>query len=513
MLPWYWAPLFRDFPEFWEYGGQYDEYLASTGAIFKDNGKCLTIYSRKSDPTQEKTAKEIARFSQKDADLWLRAQALAQGDEVQRVQVDNIFQPPEWYATRPECMNRQIAVYPKALEAGFEPDSLLLSSSPIRASREFFDSLEAQYVLCRFIVSGARNPNDPMQGGETMGMIGTLPDIGYARGGTHQVAHACHQILVQNGVKFYTHAEVVKFIIENGVAKGIRLADGSVVNARKVVISAGLSPMQLVEFMGRDVIGEKIARRVDKLSFNNIGNLLWYTFALRQAANYKASSFNPDINKCEWLGLATSADLKHIANECYYANMGKLPPVEEYNPVIWCHSLADPAYAPPGMHSAQCEMQGPQATDMPEKEYLKLKEEFAENLIRVWGDYAPNINWDTIIGVDTNSPLDNLRLKNLAPHGNFSGCDQSVFQRAGNRPCPELANHRTPVKNLFCTGGYWHLGSNASCEAAYNCYKIMATDMGLPKLWEEKGKEEPDSLVEWTRWATKKAREAFQPRE
>jgi hypothetical protein len=105
--------------------------------------------------------------------------------------------------------------------------------------------------------------------------------------------------------------------------------------------------------------------------------------------------------------------------------------------------------------------------------------------------------------------LDNLRLKNLAPHGNFSGCDQSVFQRAGNRPCPELANHRTPVKNLFCTGGYWHLGSNASCEAAYNCYKIMATDMGLPKLWEEKGKEEPDSLVEWTRWATTKAREAF----
>jgi len=39
----------------------------------------------------------------------------------------------------------------------------------------------------------------------------------------------------------------------------------------------------------------------------------------------------------------------------------------------------------------------------------------------------------------------------------------------------------------------------------------MATDMGLPKLWEEKGKEEPDSLVEWTRWATKKARESFKP--
>jgi len=70
--------------------------------------------------------------------------------------------------------------------------------------------------------------------------------------------HACHQILVQNGVKFFTHAEVSSSSSKTG-GQGIRLADGSVVNARKVVISAGLSPMQLVEFMGRDVIGEKTA--------------------------------------------------------------------------------------------------------------------------------------------------------------------------------------------------------------------------------------------------------------
>ena len=25
MLPWYYAPLYRDFPEFWEYGGQIDQ--------------------------------------------------------------------------------------------------------------------------------------------------------------------------------------------------------------------------------------------------------------------------------------------------------------------------------------------------------------------------------------------------------------------------------------------------------------------------------------------------------
>jgi hypothetical protein len=90
--------------------------------------------------------------------------------------VDTGFVPHEWKLA-PEYMNRQLAVYPKALEAGFEPDSLLLASTPIRASQEFFDCRELQYCLCRFTVSGARSVNDPSQGAETLGLVGTLPDI------------------------------------------------------------------------------------------------------------------------------------------------------------------------------------------------------------------------------------------------------------------------------------------------------------------------------------------------
>ena len=40
------------------------------------------------------------------------------------------------------------------------------------------------------------------------------------------------------------------------------------------------------------------------------------------------------------------------------------------------------------------------------------------------------------------------------------------------------------------------MGSNAGSSESYNCYKIIATDMGLEKPWEEAGKEEPDSLIE-----------------
>ena len=72
---------------------------------------------------------------------------------------------------------------------------------------------------------------------------------------------------------------------------------------------------------------------------------------------------------------------EHIAKEGKWAALGMLPPLEDYNPVVGCHSLVDPAFAPPGKHVAQNEMQGPRASDLPEKEWLALKEKYAEAMV------------------------------------------------------------------------------------------------------------------------------------
>ncbi|MCP4614021.1 MAG: NAD(P)-binding protein, partial [Planctomycetes bacterium] len=67
ILPVYYAPIYRDFPEFWDYGSQWEQYLCSEGGAFANNETCLAIYSIKHDPSQERTARELARFSEKDA--------------------------------------------------------------------------------------------------------------------------------------------------------------------------------------------------------------------------------------------------------------------------------------------------------------------------------------------------------------------------------------------------------------------------------------------------------------
>jgi phytoene dehydrogenase-like protein len=100
-------------------------------------------------------------------------------------------------------------------------------------------------------------------------------------------------------------------------------------------------------------------------------------------------------------------------------------------------------------------------------------------------------------------------MKNLAPNGTMAGIDRSPHQLEENRPTPELANHRTPIQNLYATGGCWHVGSNAGSTESYNCYKIIAKDLGLDKPWEEPGKEEPDSLVEQQRIVRKRVQDSL----
>lgn len=66
----HYLPFQRDFPEF--DGADLDMYVINNGGIFRDTGKCLGLYSVKHDATQERTAREIARFSEKDAEMWLK---------------------------------------------------------------------------------------------------------------------------------------------------------------------------------------------------------------------------------------------------------------------------------------------------------------------------------------------------------------------------------------------------------------------------------------------------------
>jgi phytoene dehydrogenase-like protein len=215
ILPWYYTPVWRDFPEFWDYGAQWDQHTCSDGFVFKDKDNCLAMYSLKHDPTQERSANEIARFSKKDSDTWRKLWKIAESDEYMRVLIDNLFLPAEDRITG-QVMERQGMLLPQLMEAGLMPDTLTMKASGLRAAQEWFDSPELQSCILRMAVSGAIDVNEPSSGMMTLGMAFTIPTIGFNRGGTHQIAHAAHQILVQHGCQFFTNTPIANLYATGG---------------------------------------------------------------------------------------------------------------------------------------------------------------------------------------------------------------------------------------------------------------------------------------------------------
>ena len=70
------------------------------------------------------------------------------------------------------------------VEADLVPDSLTMKSSPLRQSREMWESQELQYCHSRFAVSAATDVNDPGMGIEAQAFAAQLPILGLAKGGT-----------------------------------------------------------------------------------------------------------------------------------------------------------------------------------------------------------------------------------------------------------------------------------------------------------------------------------------
>ena len=94
--------------------------------------------ARQPDAALVSTCREIARFSERDAETWRKIWALENSQEYQRMQMDMLFNPAE-YRMEPEILTRQAEVYPLLMEAGIEPDKKVhvqyTTTSPIMHER------------------------------------------------------------------------------------------------------------------------------------------------------------------------------------------------------------------------------------------------------------------------------------------------------------------------------------------------------------------------------------------
>jgi len=482
MTDWYFLPLFYDFPRFEEYGGNLFAYKAGLAQVWKeDPEESLVIYSHFDDPTGEKTAKEIARISERDAETFLKFDDAHFRGGRREALIEAIFSlvtPPG----QPDSLERWYADYMKRPDAVLDPE--LMTMSMIDAGRALFESVEYRAMMTSVSARTDQSPMKPL-GGAGWFIAQTRRETCRVVGGTHNIAHAVIRLFIENGGKFFSRSEVDKIKIENGQAKGIILADGTEI-ASKIVVS-GQDPQQLANrLIGKEHLERKIWMKVNALDRNE--NMInWYTFALHEIPHYTASDRNPDLDTAQWAVIGLKDD-EQMTKEAGLRYAGVEPPSPQVR-VCPSNFEIDPTRQPKDKATILCEALTIPVQMRSEKEWLKYKMEMAKYMIDEIHSAAPNITWDSVIGVDATGPYDIASRHLNMPTGNQLVIDPNPSSKGRFAPILEWSDHRIPgIKNLYGTGSAWPYIACAYSGQGYTCYKAIAEDFDLRKPWKEKNR-------------------------
>ena len=475
--------LEQDFP-FNERGFKFLPYSVSAGGIFLEDNEQYLMYSSFYDKTQEKTAKSIARLNERDAEMWLKMYDA--WDTVARdcILRSHMHTPALKYPEQAWEMDEteRLLAHPKVKALGVDPSFIMRSS--LEVGRDMFESDALIASLLRITHSWLGTSPDNGGGGLAFLFAPFVAlECGGVYGGTHTAAHAGYKCFIEDGGKSYAQHTGEKVLVENGRAVGVKLVDGTEIEARKAVIST-LQPSQLVfELTDPEMWSRRIRRRVAHLSKWQI-TITWYTWALHEAPHYaEACKINPDIDKTGWLSIGTKDPNALITNHCK-RYLGIDVGIDDENPsLIVCNhpvSEGDTARVPSGKTSILTEDFILAANRKSEDEWREYHKRHAEYVMKLMGKVAPNMTWDNVIDYTPQSPFHCARLSNMAPEGNWATIDNIPSQLGRWRPIPELARHTTPIKGLYGTGAGWHHSGGAFASQGYNCYKVIAEDLGLP---------------------------------
>ncbi len=313
-------------------------------------------------------------------------------------------------------------------------------------------------------------------------LIGGSP-AGITVGGTHSIAHALQKFISTRGGQFWVHSPVEKILIENGKANGIRLKDGTEIEAKMMVIS-NLDPLQTIELMGEENYDKEMLRKVKNLDTTQ-GPIWWGSMALHEPPDYKITSKYPDAVCFRNYLLPADAQYTRYKYPAEVFTRG-------YSDRIihpYHNSTFDPDRAPKGKYEIQFEEYAPPAFYWDLRGWLQKKDEFFEAMLKRWQEFAPNMTWDNIIAVHFNSPIE-IQMRNRAMQNGQQFQISNLASQGGQlRPLPELSRYKMPVDNYYLTSSSAHPMGAMIGWVGYSCYKRIAEDYGLRKIWEEKGRE------------------------
>jgi phytoene dehydrogenase-like protein len=283
---------------------------------------------------------------------------------------------------------------------------------------------------------------------------------GHAMGGmgaiTQAMARACERV----GVEIGLCERVAEVLVENGAAAGVRLENGEVVRARRVVANVGPALLYR-KLIDRAALPPDFAAAMDRyktgsgtLRMNLALSGLPRFACLPQAGEHLAAG----------IILAPSLDYMDRAFEDARRHGWSRTPIVE----MLIPSTLDDTLAPPGRHVASlfCQHFAPDL-DWTEQQEAEAVEAVLDTVERV----APGTR-ALIVGMQVLTPKGLERRFGLVDGDIFHG-RMSLDQLWAARPVLGFGGYRGPLTGLWMCGAGTHPGGGVTGAPGHNCAKAM----------------------------------------
>ncbi len=310
------------------------------------------------------------------------------------------------------------------------------------------------------------------------------------KGGSHHIAHLLGKYISEHGGRVITGCIIKRIIVENGEAKGVELADGTIIRATKFVCS-GINPHQtFFELIGEDIVKEINPDLVTRVKDWKYSDWSFFTvhMALFERPHFKVADSNPELDNSliYVVGYESEEDLvKHFEatkrGELYDGGFNCcFPSVHDPTRV---HRIPGSEVKHIGLISLECAPYN--LKDGGPEGWYRVRREYAERLKAILRKYAPNMTEDNIAFDYVGSPLDTENKFPDMKQGCFKQGAYLPLQMGYARPNEYCSRHSTPIKNLFMCGSCTFSGGMITYGPGYCAAETIAEELGIEKWWQE----------------------------